>query len=179
MIQDAWRIIGERPLAGVVRPSGSKNGALPVLAAALLLDGASVLHNVPRIADVRTMVALLRALGAAVSERPDGAVEVLSNGPSSDRAPTDLVPRMRASHYLLSPMLLRLGRADMAWPGGCDLGTRPMTHIISVFEALGAKAEVSDRGIALSAQRLRGERRLRGGVVTLDPRHRKIGRAHV
>jgi len=168
MTQQAWRIIGGKPLQGAVRPAGSKNGSLPTLAAALLLDGMTVLHNAPRIADVQTMIALLRALGLTIEES-DGALRITNRGIASCRAPDDLVPRMRASHYLLAPLLLRLGRAEMAMPGGCDLGARPVTHILSVIEALGAQSSGSDREIALSAPALRG------AVITLDPRHRNPG----
>lgn len=169
MSEDAWRILGGRPLRGTVRPSGSKNGALPLLAATLVLDGETVLHNIPRIADVQTMMALLRAVGLTVEEQGDGSVRVVNHGIAGHRAPDDLVAKMRASHYLLGPTLLRLGRAEMAMPGGCDLGARPVTHILSVLEALGAQATVGSKGIELTSKALRG------AVVTLDSRHRNPG----
>jgi UDP-N-acetylglucosamine 1-carboxyvinyltransferase len=183
MTEDAWRIVGGKPLEGTVRPAGSKNGSLPTLAATLLLDGVTVLRNVPRIADVQTMLSLMRALGLTVEEldpstgsgssraksRDDGAVRITNRGIASHRAPDDLVPKMRASHYLLAPLLLRLGRAEMAMPGGCDLGSRPVTHITSVLETLGATAIASDDEIELRAKQLRG------AVIVLDPRHRNPG----
>jgi UDP-N-acetylglucosamine 1-carboxyvinyltransferase len=168
MTEVAWRIEGGTPLRGTVRPSGSKNGSLPLLAASLLLDGQSTLTNIPRIADVETMLALLRAFGLTVEERPRGEIHITNNGLSTHLAPADLVGKMRASHYLLGPVLLHRGRVEMAMPGGCDLGARPVTHITSVLEALGATAETKDT-IHLSA------RGLRGAVVTLDPRHRNPG----
>ncbi len=169
MVKDAWRIVGGKPLEGTVRSSGSKNGCLPVLAATLLLDGESVIHNVPRIADVRTMLDLLRAVGLRIHERPDGGVAIANSGIATHRAPTELVAKMRASHYLLGPMLLRLGRAEMAMPGGCNLGSRPVTHITSVLEALGARCTVSDDSVELTANGFRG------ATVFLDPRHRNPG----
>jgi UDP-N-acetylglucosamine 1-carboxyvinyltransferase len=169
MIEDAWRIVGREPLKGTVRPSGSKNGSLPALAATLLLDGETMLHNVPRIADVQTMTALLGAVGLTVEERGDSSLRIVNHGIATHRAPAELVARMRASHYLLGPMLLRLGRAEMAMPGGCNLGSRPVTHITSVLETLGATGTISDNTIELSASRLRG------AVVALDPRHRNPG----
>ena len=168
MTEVAWRIEGGTPLRGTVRPSGSKNGSLPLLAATLLLDGKSTLTNIPRIADVETMLALLRAFGLTVEERPGGEVHITNTGMSTHRAPADLVGKMRASHYLLAPVLLHRGRVEMAMPGGCDLGARPVTHITSVLEALGAATETNDT-IHLSAEGLRG------AVVTLDPRHRNPG----
>ncbi len=169
MGDDVWRIVGGRPLRGTVRPSGSKNGSLPLLAATLLLDGETILHNVPQIADVQTMLALLRAVGLTIEERPDGSVRVVNAGITHHRAPDELVSKMRASHYLLGPTLLKLGRAGMAMPGGCDLGARPVTHILSVLEALGAQATTDTSGIELTTSGLRG------AVVTLDPQHRNPG----
>jgi len=168
MTEVAWRIEGGTPLRGTVRPSGSKNGSLPLLAATLLLDGRSTLTNIPHIADVETMLALLRAFGLTVEELPGGEVRITNHGLSTHRAPDDLVGKMRASHYLLGPVLLHRGRVEMAMPGGCDLGARPVTHITSVLEALGAAIETNDT-IHLSAEGLRG------AVVTLDPRHRNPG----
>lgn len=168
MTEDAWRIVGAKPLEGTVRPAGSKNGSLPTLAATLLLDGVTVLRNVPHIADVQTMLSLLRSLGLTVEEL-DSGVRITNRGIAAYRAPDDLVSRMRASHYLLAPLLLRLGRAEMAMPGGCDLGSRPVTHIVSVIEALGAQSTVTDRGVSLRAAGLRAS------FITLDPRHRNPG----
>jgi len=169
MIEDAWRVGGGRPLAGRVRPAGSKNGALPTLAAALLLDGETVLHNVPRITDVATMLELLRRLGLAVEQRSGGSVRILNDGIASHRPPADLVSRMRASHHLLGPLVLRLGRAEMPLPGGCRIGARPVTHFLAVLEALGARTTSGAGQIALEASGLNG------AAVVLDPRHRNPG----
>jgi UDP-N-acetylglucosamine 1-carboxyvinyltransferase len=169
MASNAWRIIGGRPLRGTVRPSGSKNGALPTLAATLLLDGETVLRNVPRITDVETMIGLLRGLGLVVEERSDGSVRVVNDGIATHRPPVELVGRMRASHYLLGPLALRLGRAEMPLPGGCQIGARPVGHFLAVLEALGVRAGAEGERIALEASGLKG------GVVVLDPRHRNPG----
>ena len=169
MTGNTWHIIGGRPLRGRVRPSGSKNGALPTLAATLLLDGDTILHNVPRILDVETMLALLRAVGLTVEERGRSSVRITNHGLTTHRVPAELAEKMRASHYLLGPLLLRLGAAEMAMPGGCSLGSRPVTHITSVLETLGARETTSDHTIALTASALRG------GTVTLDPVHRNPG----
>jgi UDP-N-acetylglucosamine 1-carboxyvinyltransferase len=169
MTAEAWRITGGRPLHGTVRPAGSKNGALPVLAATLLLDGETVLHNVPRIADVATMIHLLQALGLSVEAEGQNAVRIANSGITTHHPPDELVRKMRASHYLLGPLALRLGRAELGLPGGCDLGSRPVTHIVSVLEALGAEVTVDARAIRLRCKRLRAS------AVTLDPRHRNPG----
>ncbi len=169
MTAEAWRIAGGRPLRGKVQLSGSKNGSLPVLAATLLLDGETVLHNVPRIADVHTMVALMRSVGLAVEEGADGSVRVVNTGITTHSPPPELVRKMRASHYLLSPLLIRLGRAELAIPGGCDIGNRPVTHIIAVLEALGAQVSMGTDQVHLQADTLHGT------TVTLDERHRNPG----
>jgi UDP-N-acetylglucosamine 1-carboxyvinyltransferase len=168
MIEGAWRIVGGRPLQGRARPSGSKNGALPTLAACLLLEGETVLRNVPGIDDVATMIELLRAVGMEVTEA-GGELRIANRGIRSDTAPPDLVGRMRASHYLIAPLLAQLGRAELPHPGGCQIGRRPMAHIIDVLEALGAHAEVDADTIALRSPRLAG------GTVRLDPVYRSPG----
>lgn len=169
MTGNTWHIIGGRPLRGRVRPSGSKNGALPTLAATLLLDGETVLHNVPRILDVETMLGLLRAFGLAVERRDDGSVRLVNRGLETHRAPLELVGRMRASHYLLGPVTARLGRAEIPLPGGCDIGQRPVDYILSGLEALGAESRVEEGHIRVRADRLGGAR------VVLDPVYRSPG----
>jgi UDP-N-acetylglucosamine 1-carboxyvinyltransferase len=169
MSEDAYRIIGGRPLRGTVRLSGSKNGALPTLAATLLVDGETMLENVPRISDVQTMMELLRWFGLTVEERGDGSVRVVNGGIATHQAPDELVSRMRASHYVLGPVALRMGRAESATPGGCRLGTRPVEHFLVVLRALGARAESEEGRISLECAGLRA------AVVTLDPRHRNPG----
>lgn len=169
MAADAWRIVGGRPLRGAVGLSGSKNGALPTLAATLLVDGETVLENVPRITDVETMLRLLRGLGLEVEERSDGSVRIVNEGIATHRPPAELVGLMRASHYVLGPLALRLGRAEMPLPGGCQIGARPVTHFLAVLEALGVRTGTEGGRIALEASGLKG------GVVVLDPRHRSAG----
>lgn len=145
-------------MRGTVRPSGSKNGALPTLAATLLVDGETILRNVPRIADVKTMLGSLTSFGLTVEDRPDGSLSILNRGLETHRAPLELVGRMRASHYLLGPLVARLGRAEIPPPGGCDIGQRPVDYILSGLEALGAESRVEEDRIRVLAKRLRGAR---------------------
>ena len=169
MTADVWRIRGGSPLRGRVTPSGSKNAALPLLAASLLLDGQSVFHNVPRIADVETMLDLLRALGLQVEEGAQGQLLVTNHGLTTHRAPGDLVARMRASHYLLAPALARLGRVELPQTGGCTIGDRPLAYILDGLIALGAEClECNDRVEARAS-------RLIGAPVALDPKFRSPG----
>lgn len=169
MPEDAWRIAGGRALRGRVRISGSKNGGLPTLAATLLVDGETILHNVPRIADVETMLDLLRSFGLTVEERAGGTVRILNRGLETHRAPLELVGRMRASHYLLGPLVARLGRAEIPPPGGCDIGQRPLDYILSGLEALGVESRVENERVVVRAPRLLGAR------VLLNPVFRSPG----
>ena len=167
--QEGWRVVGGTVLRGNIRPSGSKNGVLPTLAATLLLDGETVLQSVPRVADVETMVALLRALGLRVDELSEGALRVINQGITSHTAPEELVQRMRASHYLLGPLVARLGRAELPLPGGCDIGRRPVDYIIAGLEPLGVEAHLERDRIVATA------RRLVGATVSLAPDYRSPG----
>lgn len=154
-------VTGGKPLFGTVRIEGAKNSALPLLAASLLTEGGVVLHRVPRLDDVRTMVEVLEALGARVSA--DGNTVVVSAG-RLDRheAPYEQVRRMRASLLVMGPLLARLGKARMALPGGCAIGVRPIDLHIKGLSVLGAR--VSARGGQVDV-RAAG---LQGGRVYLD-----------
>jgi len=169
MNEEAYRIIGGRPLRGAVRLSGSKNGALPTLAATLLVDGETILENVPRISDVQTMLELLEAVGMRVEIRGDGGVAITNTGITTHRAPRELVGKMRASHYLLGPTLAKLGKAESAQTGGCAIGARPLAYIMEALAPLGVecldcndRVEVSTAGLV-------------GGRVVLDPKFRSSG----
>jgi UDP-N-acetylglucosamine 1-carboxyvinyltransferase len=157
------------PLRGSIRPSGSKNGALPTLAATLLLEGETLLRNIPRITDVETMIGLLRALGLRVEELSDGALRVINEGVSTHTAPEQLVHRMRASHYLIGPLVARLKQAELPLPGGCDIGRRPVDYIIAGLEPLGVEAEVKGSRIIVTASHLSG------ASVALDAQYRSAG----
>jgi UDP-N-acetylglucosamine 1-carboxyvinyltransferase len=139
------------------------------MAATLLIDGEVILYNVPHIADVDTMIGLLRAFGLTVADRPDGGVSVINRGVTTYRAPSDLVSLMRASHYVLGPVALRTGRAESSLPGGCDLGERSVSHILAVWEALGIETNFVDGSIIVESGGARGAN------VVLDPKHRNPG----
>jgi UDP-N-acetylglucosamine 1-carboxyvinyltransferase len=169
MTEDAWRIVGGVPLRGTVRPSGSKNGALPTLAATLLLDGETTLHNVPRIADVVSMLELLRALGLRVDDLGAASIRITNSGLSGRRTLDDLVGEMRASHYILGPVVHRLGQANIPLPGGCRIGSRPVEHFLDVLRRLGVEARQAAGRIDATASGFRG------ATVTLDARYRNPG----
>ena len=120
-------IEGGLPLNGTIAVSGSKNAALTILFASILLDAALTFHNVPRLRDIRTTNGLLRVLGCDAEFTSDtgNSVSVVP-GALQPEAPYDLVKTMRASVLVLGPLLARLGQAKVALPGGCAIGARPV-----------------------------------------------------
>ncbi|OGJ56883.1 UDP-N-acetylglucosamine 1-carboxyvinyltransferase [Candidatus Peribacteria bacterium RIFCSPLOWO2_12_FULL_55_15] len=135
-----YRLRGGMPLQGEVHISGSKNAVLPLLAASVLSDGEMVLQNVPRIRDVEAMLRILEYLGAATSFSPEGTVRVRTDRLRSKPIPEELVSRLRGSIVLLGPLLARFGIVEMAYPGGCVLGKRPIHAHIAGLEQLGARS---------------------------------------
>jgi UDP-N-acetylglucosamine 1-carboxyvinyltransferase len=143
-------IEGGVPLSGTIVPAGNKNGALPILASTLLTDDEVILHNVPRIADVEAMMALLADLGARVDWIGDNEVAIRAEGVSSTDVDRDLSERIRASFLLAGPLLARHRRALMPPPGGDVIGRRRLDPHLDAFKALGASIE-HDRDILLTA----------------------------
>lgn len=145
-------IDGGRPLKGKIRISGSKNAALPILAATLLTQGRSEITNLPKLADIRTMSALLENLGLKVN-RWNGRAKIHSNGYKGYEAPYDLVRTMRASVLVLGPLLARQGQARVSLPGGCAIGARPIDMHLKGLESMGAKIKVEHGYVEASAKR--------------------------
>ena len=162
-------VCGGRPLHGTVPISGSKNGTLPLLAAALLVEGETVLENVPDIDDVHTMLRMLGALGVKTRFVRPGLLRIDASEIRSVQAPYELVRRMRGSFYVAGPLLARLGQAEVPLPGGCIIGSRPVDQHIEGFVALGAKVEEDSGVMRATASRLRGAR------IYLDARSRSVG----
>jgi len=155
---DSFIIRGGTPLQGRLAASGSKNAALPIMAATLLAEGACELQGVPVLRDVTTMTTLLASLGASVSQQePAGTLHIESGSVQRFRAPYDLVKTMRASILVLGPLLARFGRAEVSFPGGCAIGSRPVDLHIQALEAMGARISVeSGYIIAEAPEGLRG-----------------------
>src|SRR6266403_1919491 len=145
---------GGRALAGTVKISGSKNSALPILAATLLTKEPCVIHRVPDLSDVHYMLQILNHLGAEV-ERASGVVTVKAEKVSTV-APYDVVRKMRASVCVLGPLLGREKEATVSLPGGCVIGDRPIDLHLRGFESLGAAVRVHAGDIKVFAPRLRG-----------------------
>src|SRR6185295_13107243 len=135
---DKFVITGGTPLKGQIPTNGSKNSALPALAAALLTEEPVILHRIPRVRDIRTMQRLLVDIGASVEV--DGAtVRMRTERIVSPEAPYELVKTMRASSLVLGPLVARSGRARVSLPGGCAIGGRPINLHLSGLERLGAR----------------------------------------
>ncbi len=152
---DRFIIEGNRELSGTISVSGAKNAILPVMAACLLAPGKSVLRNVPNLIDLKTMAHLLRVLGARV-EYENGMMSIDSRDVCFNEAPYELVSKMRASIYVLGPLLARLGEARVSFPGGCAIGTRPVDLHLKAMEALGANINIEHGYIHARAEKLTG-----------------------
>ena len=159
---DKFKILGGGPLGGEICISGSKNAALPILAAVLLADSPVTLHNVPHLNDITTMNKLLASMGVQIAGTDNQGVcghsfVLDSNNITDFTAPYDLVKTMRASILVLGPMLARYGIANVSFPGGCAIGSRPVDIHLRGLEAMGAKIEIDGGYIrATSNGRLKG-----------------------
>src|SRR6266849_6668369 len=139
---DKFVIKGGNALTGEIPVSGSKNSALPALAAALLTDEPVTLRRIPKVRDIRTMQRLLVDIGSKVEVGPD-CVRIETAQVTSPEAPYELVKTMRASSLVLGPLAARAGRARVSLPGGCAIGARPIDLHIAGLEHLGAKIRQS------------------------------------
>jgi len=152
---DKLVIEGGNPLTGSVEISGAKNAVLPIMALSLLSDGKSILHRVPDLRDTRTFIRLLNMLGAK-SDFKDHSLIIDGSDITSLEAPYDLVKTMRASFYVMGPLLGRFGEARVSLPGGCAWGPRPVDYHLRGFEKLGAKITLKDGYIMAKAKKLKG-----------------------
>ena len=151
---DKIRIHGGRPLSGSIKISGSKNSALPILAATLLTKEPCTIRRVPDLSDTNYMLQILKHLGAEV-ERASGTVHIAPVKIDSV-APYDVVRRMRASVCVIGPLLGRCKEATVSLPGGCVIGDRPIDLHLKGFEALGAAVRVEGGNIKVFAPKLKG-----------------------
>ena len=139
---DKFLITSGGPLTGELRISGSKNAGLPLLAATILAETEVRLSNVPHLKDMTTMVQLLRTLGLTIEIQGEHVVIVDPNTISSYTASYELVKTMRASILVLGPLLARYGEANVSFPGGCAIGSRPVDIHLRGLEAMGATIEI-------------------------------------
>jgi len=148
-------IKGNKPLTGSVKISGAKNAVLPVMAASLLAPGKFTIHKVPDLRDTRTMMKLLNIIGAT-TEYENGSLIIDSSLANNPEAPYDLVKTMRASFYVLGPLISRFGRVNVSLPGGCAWGPRPVDYHLKGLEKLGAKLNLEGGNILAEAEHLLG-----------------------
>ncbi|MBO5505896.1 MAG: UDP-N-acetylglucosamine 1-carboxyvinyltransferase [Clostridia bacterium] len=144
-------------LCGAVKISGSKNSALPIIAASMLAEGETVLYNVPRLTDIENMCGIIRCLGGSCQWSND-ELHISFRKPKTYIAPYELVTKFRASFLLIAPMLIRVGKVQIPLPGGCPIGARPIDLHLKGFTALGAKITQGHGFIEAKARKLCGTR---------------------
>ena len=148
---------GNKKLKGEVTIGGAKNAVLKLMAAALLVDGTTILHNVPELTDVETMCEVLRHIGAKVLwDKPDSVIEIDASNITNTTAPYELVSKMRGAFVVTGALLSRFGEAKVALPGGCAIGERRVDYHIKGFEAMGAKVVIENGYIIAKAKQLHG-----------------------
>ncbi|MDR1774127.1 MAG: UDP-N-acetylglucosamine 1-carboxyvinyltransferase [Clostridioides sp.] len=145
------------PLRGKVRIDGAKNAVLPIIAATLLANGKSVIHGVPNLSDVKVITELIRHLGAKVEYDGDTLIVDSSEVDSCD-APYELVRKMRASFFVMGPLLARFKNTKISMPGGCAIGTRPIDLHLKGFKSLNAKIIMEHGFVEAKADRLVGDK---------------------
>ncbi|MCE5343780.1 MAG: UDP-N-acetylglucosamine 1-carboxyvinyltransferase [Eubacteriales bacterium] len=139
--KDKMLITGGKPLMGEISVSGGKNTAVAVIPATLLTDEPSTIENLPDIDDVQALIEILQYLGAKTEYVPGHHLKVYPQGVNGHQVPFEFTKRLRASYYLLGALLGRGGHAEVAYPGGCDIGSRPIDQHLKGFSALGAAIE--------------------------------------
>lgn len=147
---------GGVPLNGRVKVSGAKNSALPVMAATLLTPSKFILHNIPQLSDVYTMIKLLSVLGCKIKWLGDDTLSIDSTQVKKWEAPYRIVRKMRASICVLGPLLARFKKAKVSYPGGCIIGTRPIDLHLKGLRRLGADIQLKDGYVLVEADNLQG-----------------------
>jgi len=156
-------IQGGVALSGTIEASGAKNAALPLLAAAILVDGPVVYHRIPHLRDISTMMTLLAWQGADVAYDDQHCLHVDTRNANKSEAPYELVKTMRASSLVLGPLLTRFGHARVSLPGGCAIGARPIDMHLKGLEAMGATFEVEQGDIIAKV-----DGKLQGAHIVFD-----------
>lgn len=144
-------------LSGNIKISGSKNASLPIMAACLLTNGKNRIFNVPKLSDINTMCILLEETGAIVSQN-ENYIEIDSSNISNPHSDYNLANKLRGSFLISGPLLARLGKVKIPFPGGCPIGTRPIDLHLKGFSLLGAEISQCHGYVELSAKKLRGKK---------------------
>ncbi len=159
---DKFIVEGPARLSGAVQVAGGKNASLPILAATILSQGTCTIKNVPDVWDVGTLSRILSEVGMEIS-REGHTVKATTSDPSKVTAPYDLVRKMRASFFLLGPLLARRGRAKVSYPGGCNIGPRPVDLHLKGLRMLGAEVRLEHGYVVAEAEKLKGAEIYLGG----------------
>ena len=154
---DKFIVNGGKQISGEVDISGAKNAVLPLMTAALLVDGKTTINSVPDLRDTRTMMRLLNIIGAEASLKAN-SMSINASKINNLEAPYDLVKTMRASFYVLGPLLARFGEVRVSLPGGCAWGPRPVDFHLKGLEKLGAKISLESGYIMAKAKHLYGNK---------------------
>ena len=154
---DKFIVNGGNQISGSVDKSGAKNAVLPLMTAALLVDGKTTINSVPDLRDTRTMIRLLEIIGAKVAFK-NNSLSINASDVNNLEAPYDLVKTMRASFYVLGPLLARFGEVRVSLPGGCAWGPRPVDFHLKGLEKLGAKISLESGYILAKAKHLNGNK---------------------
>lgn len=149
-------VTGGNRLSGEINISGAKNAAVSIIPASVLSDEVCVIENIPDIKDVRLIAEILREMGADVKRLDKSTLRIDPRTIRNAPVPTDLAAGMRASYYLLGALLGKFNRAEVAMPGGCCFGVRPIDQHLKGFSALGAEHEITDAIIKVKADKLVG-----------------------
>lgn len=152
---DKFIVKGEVQLSGDIRVGGAKNAALPIMAAAVLCLGTTIIHDVPDLSDIRSMILILESLGAKVV-REGRSLSIDTSGMNRTEISGELMREMRASVFLMGSLMGRFHEAVLSYPGGCAIGPRPIDLHIKALKKLGAQIEESYGQISAKAQKLSG-----------------------
>jgi len=155
-VVDGFRIKGKTPLNGVIKVSGAKNAALPIIIATLVAKGEYILKNVPNLRDIRVTMRLLEDLGMETEKLDDNTYKIVNNGFKRTEASYEIVKQMRASFLVMGPMIANLDEAVVSLPGGCAIGSRPVDLHLKGFELLGAEITRVHGYIHAKADKLKG-----------------------
>lgn len=150
-------IEGNRELSGTIDISGSKNAVLALVPAAILAEGKSIIENVPNISDVNSLVEILEYLGATV-ERRENVLEIDSSTLVNRPIPQEISTKLRASYYFMAALLAKYKEAEMYFPGGCNIGARPIDQTEKAFRLLGADVVTHDDRYHITAEKLTGNK---------------------
>lgn len=149
------KITGGKTLEGTIKISGAKNSAVALIPASLLSDDIVTIDNVPNISDVDSLDEILKFLGAKV-ERKDSTIKIDSSSIINKEIPENISSKLRASYYFMAALLAKFKKVEMYFPGGCNIGSRPIDQTLKAFRLLGANIEEKDNKYTITAEKLKG-----------------------